>query len=242
MRWEDKPTFETERAFVEAFERLARAGMAYDIGHLSEAPNLAKEVATFVYDHGAITSVLSQLDIKQKIDFIDSSFSDSTDGPATDGLLLSNEYFLIDACIGFSGMDYRPRLGRGESRAVSFDTWWSGPVLSRYVHMPAGDRETISRSELILHVRNEEGGAHVNWRYKRGTPTDKLARLMLGEYVDGYMEINGGTPQTSEPYIPAYATVRQIGWELEQTLRNARTDLIRRANFSPSPGPRMKPI
>jgi hypothetical protein len=138
-------------------------------------------------------------------------------------------------------MDYRPLLSRGVCKLVSFDCWWAGPVLSRYVHTPVERREIISRSELIEHIRNEEGGGHVSARYKRDTSADKMARLMQGEYVDGYMELDGGPPQTAEPHIPAYATVRQIGWELEQTLRNARPDLIDRANLAPSLGPRMKP-
>lgn len=35
---------ERERLFIHAYERLVRAGAAYDQGHPSEAPDIAKEV------------------------------------------------------------------------------------------------------------------------------------------------------------------------------------------------------
>lgn len=240
MRRENKPISEFERSFIEAFERLVRAGKAYDAGHISEAPNIAKEVATFVYDRGAISSILSHFGAKDSIVYVDSSKSSAIESLPLGSLLLSNEYFLIDATIGFDGMDYRPLLSRARPKSTNFDAWWEGAVLSRYVHGAVSHREIITRSELILHVRNEEGGAHVSRHYKRDTPTDKLARLMQGEYVDGHMEINGGPPQTSEFYMPAYATVRQIGWEIEQTLRDSWSNLISHANFNPPLGPRMK--
>lgn len=242
MHWQDKPIFELERSFIEAFERLLRASEAYDSGHLSEAPNLAKEVATFVYDHGATISILSHLGTKDCTAFVDSSKPSAIKSLLPNRLLISNEYFLIDAYIGFDGMGYRPLLCRSGSKLIGFGSWWEGPVLSRYVHASVNHREIITRRELIMYVRNEEGGAHVSGQYRRGSSSDKLAHLMQGEYVDGYMEINGGSPQTSEPHIPAYATVRQIGWELEQTLRNAQPHLTSRANFTRCVGPRMKPV
>ncbi len=242
MQREDKPRSEYERMFVESFERLVRAGNAYDSGHLSEAPNIAKEIYNFVYTHRSIKSIISQLLPDVFPDFIDSAKStlliDLPDG----AIRLSNDYHLINARIGFGSMEYRPILERGGSRQIAFRDWWEGPVLSRYCLASKDGRETISRGELIQYIRNEEGGAHASAHYKRGIPADKLNRLMQGEYVDGYVILNEGAPLTSEPHIPAYATVRQIGWELEQTLRMWRPDLTSRANFLPSPGPRMRPV
>ena len=243
MEWEDKPVPELERSFVEAYERLVRAGRAFDAGHLSEAPDIAKEAMTFVYDPGQKSeSILQHLGLKHNVGFVDSSKASALDSLPAGSRMVSNEYLLVDALIGFSGMDYRPLLGtRTSLRTVTFAAWWEGTVLSRYVHSPVEGRERISRGELIQHVRNEEGGAHVSARYKRGTPADKMVRLMQGEYVDGYMELNGGSPVTAEAHAPAYATLRQIGWELEETLRRVRPDLTSRANFAPQTGPRMRP-
>lgn len=243
VRWEDKPRTELERAFVEAYERLVQAGTAFDARHLSEAPNIAKEAMNFIYDSGQKSeSILQHLGIKHTINFVDSSKPSAIASLPSGSRKGSNEYRLIDEIIGFSGMDYRPLLGtRTSPRMIPFAAWWDGTVLSRYVHAPVERREKISRGELVQHVRNEEGGGHVSARYKRGTPADKMARLMQGEYVDGYMQLNGESPLTAEDHAPAYATIRQIGWELEETLRQARPDLTSRADFNPRPGPRMRP-
>ena len=69
------PQFETtsrserERLFVHAYERLVRAGAAYDQGHWSEAPDIAKEVFNFVYDHGSTKSILTQLGLRETLEF-----------------------------------------------------------------------------------------------------------------------------------------------------------------------------
>ena len=46
--FEDKTRDELERNLVEAYERLVRAGRAFDAGHRSEAPNIAKEVFSLI--------------------------------------------------------------------------------------------------------------------------------------------------------------------------------------------------
>lgn len=91
MRWEPKPISEIERAFIEGYERLVRAGGAYDAGHLSEAPDVAKEVMTFVYDHGGINSILTHLGAKETLTFVDSSKPRSMDGLPPGARLVSNE-------------------------------------------------------------------------------------------------------------------------------------------------------
>lgn len=242
VQWEEKPRSELERMFVEGYERLVRAGRAFDAGQSSEAPNIAKEVMTFAYDRGTRSeSILCNLGLKDGMDFADSA------KPAIDDLppnarLLSNEYCLIHAIVGFEGMAYRPLLGRFAPKRVPFNSWWEGTVLSRYVARSIGGRECINRGELIQHIRNEEGGGHVSAHYKRGTSADKLARLMQGEYVDGYIILNEEDPMTAQPYAPAYATVRQIGWELEETLRWACPELVARADFRRRFGPKMRPV
>jgi hypothetical protein len=67
--------------------------------------------------------------------------------------------------------------------------------------------------------------------------------LMRGDFIDGSMELNGGHRVEPEyPHAPAYATVRQIGWEMEETLRQGCPDLVARVDSNPRPGPRMKPV
>ncbi len=56
------------------------------------------------------------------------------------------------------------------------------------------------------------------------------------------MLMSDGTAREPEPDLIAFATLRQIGWEMDQTLRRGCPDLIARANLNPVPGPRMRPM
>ena len=230
---------EIERKFIESYERLKRGGALYDIGHHSEAPNIAKEIVNLVHDKGkAHVSLLTSMGAKEAVSFVDSS--NHRDFPPEQGTLLSSEYILIRQTIGFDGMDYVPNAGRnGQAKTLSFSEWKNGHVLSR--NNKKAEREFISREEIYKFIRHNEGGGHVNARYDGGGPQEKLILLMRGAYVDGYMHINDGPAITAESFMPAYATVRQIGWELEKTLEGYFPSLIARSRLRPASGPRMKP-
>jgi hypothetical protein len=56
-----KTPVEIARDFTMAFDRLARAGQAYDAGHHSDALTIAALVYLFVHDHGKSTVSLLSL-------------------------------------------------------------------------------------------------------------------------------------------------------------------------------------
>lgn len=226
---------ELERNFVEAFERLVRANAAYDQGHWSDTPNIAKETFNFVHDRGRLVSLLTHLDLKAHTQFLSTAKARRTEGLPPGAVLASPEYRLINACIGFDGMGYEPLLGRVPSlNPLLFDQWYDETVLAWY------GREDIKRGEIIEFIRHVEGGGHVAGRFEPRWDK-KMMDLIRGEWVDGYMRLGNGPAIEPEPYAPAYATMRQIGWELEETLRRGCHSLISRANFAPAPGPRMRP-
>lgn len=242
FRWEDKPKEEIERYYIEVYERLVRANHLYDQGHLSEAPNIASLAMSIIYDHGTSSiSLLEHMKLKSRQDFVDSSLPSVASQVPPGSHWLSNEYLLIEARITFNGQDYKAFLEtRNPITYVLFDEWWNGVILSRYIREPP-NREYIRRGEILKYIRNEESGAHIAGKYRRGAADDKLARLMQGEYVDGYMHLNDGPAVTAEQHAPAYATLRQIGWEVEEMMRRMRPDLTERANLDPRPGPRLRP-
>lgn len=240
LRWESKSQEELDRYFVEIFERLVRANRLYDAGHLSEAPNIASICMSVVYDHGTSVSLLEHFKLKGRADFVASCKPASGFEIPAGGIVMSNDYMSIEARITFIGQDYVPiNRSRYVVSYVGFQEWWDGIVLSRHSQELKG-REYIRRGELLKYIRNEETGSHVAGKYRRGTDDDKLARLMQGEYVDGYMQLNGGDPVTAELHAPAYATLRQIGWEVEQTMLRMRPDLTGRAVLAPPQGPRLR--
>ena len=132
-------------------------------------------------------------------------------------------------------MDYQPRFSEGLGAALAFDAWCGEVVLAFH------GREDIRRNELVEFIRHVEGGGHVGARYEPRW-SGKMLGLMRGDYIDGHMELDGGPPVVPEPHAPAYATVRQIGWEVEKTLWRACPALVARAEFDPAPGPRMRPL
>jgi hypothetical protein len=230
MRKFDKKTQEElERGFIESYERLVRAGEVYDQGHWGEAPNIAQQAYLFVHDRGKERSILSQLNFK------DISFISTTKDPpsiASNVVLVSPEYRLITASIGFDGMDYCPPLSNAKrQRTLPFQDSHNEVVLAWH------GRQSIKRGELLEFIRHTEG-SHIAPGYHQRFA--KMAGLMRGDWVDGHMEINGSPPLMPEPYAPAYATVRQIGWELEESLRRGCAALVASAKLRPKLGPRMK--
>ncbi|MDX3973487.1 hypothetical protein [Shinella sp.] len=235
-----KEEAEIERALIESYERLKRSGALYDIGHHSEAPDIAKEVYIIAHDRGGShVSLLTALGIKEKARFVDSS--NQRHYPPERGILASSEYILIGQHITFSGIDYVPNLERnGYNNNLPFTEWKDGHVLSRHDNDSENLREFISREEIYTYVRNNEGGGHVNPRLSTKKTDVKMINLMKGSYVDGYMHLNEGPAVTSENFMPAYATIRQIGWEIEKTLENNFPAIIAKASHAPTAGPRMK--
>lgn len=232
--FEPKTRDELEHNFVEAFERLMRANAAYDQGHWGDAPNIAKEAFNFVHDYGRLISLLTHLDMKAQMQFLSTAKARETEGLPPGSVLVSPEYRLINASIEFAGMGYEPLLGRVPSlKPLPFDQWYEETVLAWY------GREDISRGKIIEFIRHVEGGGHVAGRFEPRWA--KEMGLIRGDWVNGCMRLGNGPAVEPEPYAPAYATMRQIGWELEETLRRGCPSLISRANFAPAPGPRMRP-
>lgn len=239
MSFEKRSKDDLERLYVEALQRLINACRLYDEGHVSEAVDISKEVANFVYDKGATKSLLESLEMKATIRFVNSAKPAFV---AQGGFkLMSNEYFLVTSRFGFHGMDFTPVGISASNQLDEFTDWWTGAVLSKHDPNTQG-RVFITRAELVMHVRNKEGGGHISEGNHINTSTRKMVDLMSGAYVDGHIQINEGERMTAEDTAPAYATLRQIGWELVTTLMNARPDLYQRAVTPPPLGPRMKPV
>lgn len=229
---------EQKRQFIRAYERLVRAGAAYDQGHWSEAPNIAKEVFSFVYDHGNSTkSVLTQLGLRNNIEFV-STAKGPLPAMSERGLLVSPDYRLIVDEYCLDGIQYRPRFeADGDlGKLMSFTAWFSETILTWH------GRGTINREELLKFVRDKVGGGHIASGHYRTEHTDRMVDLLSGGWLFMQQQMPDGTARGPEPDQIAFATLRQIGWEMDQTLRRSCPDLVARANLNPAPGPRMGPM
>lgn len=193
----------------EQVDFLESSAEGYDAGRLHEAKRLATTIRVLVHDTGSSQSLLSHLDVKNRLVFMD------TAGDLNLANLASLAPFLIyRATVGEGGRltgTYEPMLGDGPPfpgmpRGVGFDKWWTMLV----VRDAAG--EIFTRKELVLFLANKAGGAHVDSKVQ--ARIDALARSeTLGFSV---FDVDGERPVEEDPILPC---VRQIAYELLETLR-----------------------
>ena len=150
-----------KRTDAEKYEALAvqramlhASCMAYDQGHHWEALRMATAVYTLVHDHGTNRSILSQLKLKDKVTY------GSSIGPINPEHIARANMFtpLVHLYRG----EFRPLvqigLAEGEEsmsvRFLSFEEWWQREIIFKNY------TATLTRRQLVLSLRNQEGGGH----------------------------------------------------------------------------------
>lgn len=91
-----------------------------------------------------------------------------------------------------------------------FRDWWGARVIV------TSEGEVFTRKDIVYLVANEDGGAHVSLAQRR-----KYARLAR------YVGLGFQATYKGEPYPlpnPALAAMRQIAWEVGETLKNVVGD------------------
>lgn len=168
-----------------------------------EAKRLAVVVRVLVHDTANSRSLLSQLGVKNVLNFTDTAQPINPRNLApTEGLVIMR--------IGPTGGAYVAPLGDGPperySRTKGFRDWWEQPVSK------LSDGRFVSRMQYVLPAANQEGGAHVDPAlsplfddFVRRNP---YGWIWHAEGQSGALAGNG-----------ALVSVRQIAFELEETLR-----------------------
>lgn len=119
---------------------------------------------------------------------------------------------------------YRPALDEtvtivGDKEA-KFSAWWEATVIRD------PKRRDLSRKNLIFFFRNKMGGAHVSEGYDRLGEMASAAFADLARSDPGAWIMRSGSVLLRPEYGVQFASVRQIGWELGQTLRRHCGDLL----------------
>jgi hypothetical protein len=129
---------------------LRISAQAYDSGTTSEAKRLASIVYILVHDGRRQTiSVLTQLGVRDIMNFMASA-------PAVDDRNLVSEMPLTIVSFGPTRSSYLPLLDSGPPippRWIPFANWWDEAVLRE-----ANLGQTLTRKELVLVLRDQEGG------------------------------------------------------------------------------------
>lgn len=183
---------------------LERSAESYDQEYEDEALRLATIVRVLVHDTNSSHSLLGQLEIKEKLKWID------TAGPIEPGNLMPDHGLVGISYDGQSGWSYSAGLDiMPTKREASFTAWWEEPV------MRLDDDRKWSRKQMVLELANKEGGAHVdpklNAEYESIANEEKL----------GWFNIDNATDQPTNAMAanPIAVSVRQLTYELLETLK-----------------------
>jgi len=92
-------------------------------------------------------------------------------------------------------------------RWLSFGKWWEEPVIRD------AKRRLLSRKNLVFSLRNQDGGAHFDTEL-----TDPVYRGIAKENSVPWMFLSEGNKP--RPLVDLHlATMRQIGWEMQASLK-----------------------
>lgn len=193
---------------------LRSPGEAFDAGHESEAKRLAVVLRVLLHDTPQSRGVLSQLGVKDKIRFVDTAEPINPRNLApTSGLAIMK---VVTGPGG--GGTWEPRKvlppvpGTG-GPDQPFDPWWTRDVVKD------GAGNVFSRKSLVLAVVNKDGGAHVD-------PTLNAQYAALSrENSMGFVYFSGADQRDFDNNI-VFPSVRQIAWEVEQTLERDLVHLL----------------
>lgn len=195
----DQPAL--ERHLVEQLSFLRASARAYDAGQVNEAKRLAVSVRILVHETRRSKALLGQLGLLHAIGFVDG-------GETPDSRNLA-------ATMGLSGIQlgggapprYVPKFGIPDyqDRTMrTFHSWWTRPVVVDLA------RNKFSRKDLVLVMADQDGGAHVDPSLEQSYA--RLSRQnSMGWYTTGLI--------ADRPVEGIeFASVRQIAWELLETL------------------------
>jgi len=189
------------KELVEQLQLLRSACRQYDLGFQAAAKHIALTLRLLLHHHARSNSLLHQLKLLG-IDFLDTAGPLKPDNHAP-------EHKLVAFAFTKKWTKFLPLIATGgnpeNQRSVPFDQWWPEPVLKD------SKGNVFSRQELVLHVADTDGGAHVD-----------------PELDEAYMCLSrrnsiGGTYQSSEGTVPfdgrpELACIRQIAHELLSSL------------------------
>ncbi|MFW2446011.1 MAG: hypothetical protein ACN4E6_01675 [Qipengyuania pacifica] len=198
-----KTAKEIRSAFDGQISALRSSCAAFDNGEQWEAPRIASAISILCHDAGKTVSLLTQLGIRNEMQFVSSVGSPITDT----NLVVSHP--LVAFQFTPDGVKASALLEGPFTREWNFNKWWKQEVIA------AGPLKawSLTRNDLIRSVRNQDGGGHVD------------AQLSDEAYIQLSRTVHWSTFR--EGQLPAsvmgleQASVRQIGWELLQSLERA---------------------
>ncbi|WP_163339574.1 hypothetical protein [Desulfopila sp. IMCC35008] len=196
-----RPKGELKKELIEQLQLLRNACEAYDNGLEAIGKHISLSLRVLLHHHGQSRSLLEQLGYR-KGRFFDSA------GPLSPRNLLT-ECNLVGLRVTGEDGYYLPLISMGGSpkpmKRVKFLKWWNDPVLKD------NKKRTFCRRELILHVADTDGGAHVD-------PELEEAYLAISRENSLGWIFSKNSIESALKGRPELACMRQIAHELLCTL------------------------
>jgi len=204
--------------------RMTAASERFDEGRLVEARGLAGYIRTLLHPRGGSPALIEQLVAPDQLTWVDTAGVPNPRTPSSAACLTLMMIRTGPRCRG----EYVPKLGmyppapirtrdggqieRGSR--IPFDHWWTNPVVKD------ADGSGYSRKQLVLALANHEGAAQDDLEVKAASDA-LIESRSLGWVVSG----EAASAARAFERNPVMASVRQIGYEVIQSIRQQR-DII----------------
>nr|WP_321360904.1 hypothetical protein [uncultured Hyphomonas sp.] len=183
---------------------LESSGAAFDDGERWEAIRIATGVHTIVHDASKKNkSLLTHLGAKSRMKFLGSAEEINPNN-----LLPSHN--LVHMKIGGEDAMYLPNLENfsRDHRWLPFSKWWDEPIFSS-----GENKNLLSRKNLVFGLRNKDGGGHFDNKV-HDEDYVYISDRTLWVATDA-------TGRNIELRDLELTSMRQIGWEVLETLKSA---------------------
>jgi hypothetical protein len=185
---------------------LRRSAEVFDRGLEDEAYRLAVEIRVLLHDKGQSRSLLGQLGEKARLRLMDSA-----NPIIPDNLVPTPGLPMARLGVGLSWV--APRGNRDRTPTTKpFDPWWREPVTKD------DSGKLFNRSDYVLNIANKQA-AHVD------PVLDAFWAALIRDNALGFIETSARGTNLPMPN-PAPACVRQIAYEVDETLKDQLSHLL----------------
>jgi len=201
---------EIKNHFVEQWNMLVSSCLAFDSGDLWEVARIANSIAMFCSDRG-------QNSLFTLIDFTRNYGTTALDTAGEiNGRNLLNDHPLVGMSFGTKGAQFTNFLDDSiDNQWSSISHWWGKNAVVRF----AKDDHRLTRSQLILLVRDKQGGSHVD------RDIHEIISRIQEDIDQGWVAESDGIEVPMEGSI-LVCSIRQIGHEVIRTIEKHAATLV----------------
>lgn len=202
---------------LEQIQLLENSCMMFDSGQVIEALNIATRLRVLLHDTHKSTSVLKQLDMKNKIYYFDTA---TPFNPANFGY----GFHLLNTVVTpqYQGFRHRTEISEVTTPKKSFEEWWDKQIVLTNGRSFFGKGVNLTRSDIVMGLVNKDGGAHIDTKI----PED-FYRMTRNNESGMFLNIFSQNSNTSETTcenvisdkLALYHSVRGIAFELLVSLK-----------------------